>query len=207
MHNGDAIKENMTRYLETINIGFITIVKHCSLWDGCLILLFKYVSLSLCEISVFIISTVFIQRKQPYLMLLIHSHTELCTELQSLSRVQRSEDPMDCSPPGSSVHRTLQARILEWIARPSRGSSQPRDQTQVSRIAGEFFTVWATRETHVLSQIAFQHPSLSWSFLGLPFVVMTQHGLRSYWDSKIPWTGNISKKNYLKKIKCLLRDV
>ena len=40
-------------------------------------------------------------------------------------------------------------RILEWVAMPfSRGSSQPRDQTQVSRIAGRFFTVWATREAH-----------------------------------------------------------
>ena len=42
-------------------------------------------------------------------------------------------DPMDCSPPSSSVHVILQARILEWVAMPaSRGSSQPRDQTLVS---------------------------------------------------------------------------
>ena len=41
----------------------------------------------------------------------------------------------------------LQARIQEWVAMPSsRGSSHPRDQTQVSRTAGGFFTVWATRE-------------------------------------------------------------
>ena len=51
-------------------------------------------------------------------------------------------DPMDCSPPGSSVHGILQARILEWIAMPSsRGSSQPKDRTQVSRIVGGFFTI------------------------------------------------------------------
>ena len=44
-------------------------------------------------------------------------------------------DPMDCSPPGSSVHGILHARILEWIAFPyARGSSQSRDWTQVSRI-------------------------------------------------------------------------
>ena len=50
-------------------------------------------------------------------------------------------DPMDCIPPGSSVHGILQARILEWVARPSsRGSSQPRDGTQVSCITGRFFT-------------------------------------------------------------------
>ena len=42
-------------------------------------------------------------------------------------------DSMDCSPPGSSVHGIVQARILEWVAMfPSRGSSQPRDQTQIS---------------------------------------------------------------------------
>ena len=46
-------------------------------------------------------------------------------------------DPMDCSPPGSFVHGILQARILEWIAISfSRGSSWPKDWTQVSHIAG-----------------------------------------------------------------------
>ena len=56
-------------------------------------------------------------------------------------------DPMDCSPPGSSVHGILQARILEWVAIPfSRVYSQPRDWTQVSCIGGGFFTVWVTRE-------------------------------------------------------------
>ena len=48
-----------------------------------------------------------------------------------------------------TVHGILQARILEWVAFPfSRVSSQPRDQTQVSRIAGGFFTNWAKREAH-----------------------------------------------------------
>ena len=51
----------------------------------------------------------------------------------------------------SSVHGILQARILEWIAVPfSRGFSQPKDWTQVSRLAGRFFTVWATREACAL---------------------------------------------------------
>ena len=50
-------------------------------------------------------------------------------------------DLMVCCQPGSSVHGILQARILEWVAFPfSRGSSQPRYQTQVSCIAGRFFT-------------------------------------------------------------------
>ena len=48
---------------------------------------------------------------------------------------------MDCSPPGSSVHGILQARILEWVAiSSSRGSSRPRAQTWVSVLAGGFFT-------------------------------------------------------------------
>ena len=58
-------------------------------------------------------------------------------------------DPMDCNPPGFSVHGILQARILEWVAisrgfSPPRASSRPRDWTQVSCIAGGFFTSWAT---------------------------------------------------------------
>ena len=56
-------------------------------------------------------------------------------------------DPMDCSLPGSSIQGILQARILEWVAISfSRGSSQPRDQTQVSCIGGRRFNLWATRE-------------------------------------------------------------
>ena len=56
-------------------------------------------------------------------------------------------DPVDWGPPGSSVPGILQPRMLEWAAMPSsRGSSRPRDRTQVSRMAGRFFTSWATRE-------------------------------------------------------------
>ena len=56
-------------------------------------------------------------------------------------------DPKDCSPPGSSIHGIFQTRILEWVAISfSRGSSQPRDQTQVSHTAGRLFTIWTTRE-------------------------------------------------------------
>ena len=65
-------------------------------------------------------------------------------------------NPMDCGPPGSSAHEILQARILEWVAMPfSRGSSQFRDQTWVSYIAGRFFTVWVI--TEALYSIVFQY--------------------------------------------------
>ena len=57
-------------------------------------------------------------------------------------------DPIDCSLPGSSVQGILQARILGWVVIPfSKGSSWPREWTQVSCIASRFFTVWATRKS------------------------------------------------------------
>ena len=62
--------------------------------------------------------------------------TVLCLVAQSCPTLC---DSMDCSPPGSSVHGIFQARILEWVAMPySRGSSQPRDGTQVSCTACGF---------------------------------------------------------------------
>ena len=68
------------------------------------------------------------------------------SSVQSLSRVWLC-DPMDCSLPGSSVHEIFQTIVLEWIAISfSWGSSQPREQTQVSHIAGRLFNLWATRD-------------------------------------------------------------
>ena len=67
-------------------------------------------------------------------------------------------DPMDCSLPGSSVHGILQARMLEWIAISfSKGSSWPRDRTQVSRIGGRHFNLWATREVSNLYNNVHKH--------------------------------------------------
>ena len=67
--------------------------------------------------------------------------------------------PHELYPISSSVHEILQARILEWVAMSfSRGSSRPRDQTQVSCIVGRCFTTWATREVlkkHYVSKIPF----------------------------------------------------
>ena len=60
-----------------------------------------------------------------------------------------------CNPINYTVHGILQARILEWVAFPfSRGSSQPRDRTQVSHIAGRLFTSWARREAQIAVEIA-----------------------------------------------------
>ena len=66
----------------------------------------------------------------------------LCLVVQSCLTLW---DPMDFSLPGSPVCGISQARILEWVVKPSsRESSQPRYQTQVYHIAGGLFTIWAT---------------------------------------------------------------
>ena len=86
-------------------------------------------------------------------------------------------DPMDCSPPNSSIHGLLQARILEWVAVPfSKGSSQPRDWTQVSYIAGGFFTIWATREALMVCEVKVTqscptlcHLMTSWTIQSMEF--------------------------------------
>ena len=64
-----------------------------------------------------------------------------------LSRSVVSDSLWPHGPQSAQSMGILQARILVWVAMPSsKGSSQPRDQTQVSRIAGRFFTDWATRK-------------------------------------------------------------
>ena len=60
---------------------------------------------------------------------------DVCVHAKSLWSCPTLCDPMDCSPPGSSVHGIFQARILEWVVMPSsRGSSYPRDWTRVSYV-------------------------------------------------------------------------
>ena len=83
-------------------------------------------------------------------LLLIEIHPNGKVKVWSESEVTQSCptlcDPVDCSPPGSSVRGILQARILAWVAISfSRGSSRPRDRTRVSQIAGRHFTIWATK--------------------------------------------------------------
>ena len=74
-------------------------------------------------------------------------NTVLCFVAQSSLTLGHT---MDCSPPGSSVHEDSPGKNI-WVGcKPSsRESSQPRDQTGVSRVAGRFFIIWATREVHV----------------------------------------------------------
>ena len=79
--------------------------------------------------------------------------------------------PTLCDLMDYTVHGILQARVLEWVAFPSsRGSSQPRDRTQVSHIAGGFFTSWATRDRKGLfKKIFFPIIFISWRLTTLQY--------------------------------------
>ena len=79
----------------------------------------------------------------------MHVHAQSCPTLC---------DPTDCCPPCSSVHGILQTRLLEWVTIPfSRESSWLRDWTQISFVAGGFFTIWATSQD-------IKHFTLPWKF-------------------------------------------
>ena len=85
------------------------------------------------------------------------SHLMTKTAISLLRRCLILFNPLDCSPPGSSIHEIFQAKILEWVAFSfSSRSSCPRDWTQVScisSIAGTFFTRWAIGEAIIIALI------------------------------------------------------
>ena len=109
--------------------------------------------------SRFLLQGIFLtQRLSSYLLHLLHWQMDsfpllhLCAVLCSVAQSCLTL----CNPMDYTVHGLLQARILEWVAFPfSQASYQPRDHTQVSHIAGRFFTSWATREALVYAK---SHP-------------------------------------------------
>ena len=83
-------------------------------------------------------------KKKEAILISLNWHVYVVVQL--LSSLQLC-DPLDCSPPGSSLHGILQARVLEWVALSFfRGSSQPRDQTCVSFIGRQILYQWVTWE-------------------------------------------------------------
>ena len=107
--------------------------------------------------------------------------------------------PVDCSPPGSSVHGILQARLLEWVAISfSRGSSRPRDRTQVSRIAGRCFNLWATGElryTNYYTAVLLLFSRSGYSSLCDPMDCSTPrfpvlHHLQELAQTHVRWVGD-----------------
>ena len=87
--------------------------------------------------------------------------------------MSNSCDPMDYSPPGSSVHGILQARILEWVSISfSRGSSQPRNRAWVFCIAGRFFTNWAIREAVIQGKQTKEKKNHLWNLWELNWIYL-----------------------------------
>ena len=77
-----------------------------------------------------------------------------------------------CEPMNYTGHGILQARILEWVAFPfSRGSSQPKDWTQVSGIAGRFFTSWTTREAQMEALVFVSYGIIVIEYMVITFIM------------------------------------
>ena len=92
--------------------------------------------------------------------------TNGCMPPQSLQLCPALCDPMDCSPPGSSVHGFIQSRILKWVAMPSsRQSSRPRDWTCVSYISCTDWRFFTTRTTWVPMSLLRNLLSIPWPSL------------------------------------------
>ena len=115
--------------------------------------------------------------------------------------------PMDYSLPGSSVHGILYVKILEWVAIAfSRVSSQPRDWTQVSCIAGRFFTIWATREAQGLYSQSYGFSSSHVRMWELDHEKAEHRRTDTFqlwgWRRllRVPWTARWSNQSILKEI-------
>ena len=118
---------------------------------------------------------------QKYTLLKWKSESEVAQSCPTLCH------PVDCSPPGSSIHGILQARILEWVAISfPRGSSQLRDWTQVSHIAGRCFNLWPTRE--YFTKLVCKYRTVNWSTLAEGNKMCTLPWITdSFYISPIPW--------------------
>ena len=101
-----------------------------------------------------------------YFLVIAKSRKKKGKKVKSFSRVRLFATPVDWR---SSVHGIFQARVLEWVVISfSRGSSHPRDQTQVSHTVGRHFTIWAPREAQEKGNlnICVRHPATKklWMF-------------------------------------------
>ena len=98
-------------------------------------------------------------------------------------------NPMNYSLPGSSVHGILHTRKLEWVAIPfSRGSSQPRDESQVSCIAGGLFTNWAMREAKDLATREATRTSL------VAQLIKNPPAMRETWVRTLGWEDPLEEE-------------
>ena len=136
-----------------------------------------------------------------------HQQAEVTqTHVHWVGDVIQPSHPLSSPSPSfnlSIVHGILQARILEWVAFPlSKGSSQPRDQTHVSRIAGGFSTSWATREARVPLYLEIKTTKITQHFAQKKFLQMFSWHLVIYYycpEKKSKWRKNRKHKQEEKK--------
>ena len=113
-------------------------------WFVSLLLLWQVIFFPPLSVVIFSLSC----EESPKFRILILRNRVFCCFSYCVKVKAAQSCPALCDPINYTIRGILQARILEWVAFPfSRGSSQPRDWTQVSCIAGRFFPSWATRET------------------------------------------------------------
>ena len=99
---------------------------------------------------------------------------------------------MDCSPPGSSVHGILQARVLEWVAMSfSRGTSPPRNWTQVSHVVGRCSPDWAMQEASLVKCLLRSFPQciVSW----IIYLILSFESFKIYLETSFFWSSMIKE--------------
>ena len=107
----------------------------------------KMLSIFCCMYVLFVVNNSLLWRGTGLQFVYTQFYTMSCVCVLATQSSPTLWEAMDYSPAGSSVHGIFQTRILVWVAIPfSRGTSQPRDRSQVSSIAGKFFTIWVTRK-------------------------------------------------------------
>ena len=118
----------------------------------------------------------------------------LSSQLHFSESESRSVVSDSATPWNNTVHGILQARILEWVAFPFfRGPSQPRDRTQVSHVAGGFFTSWATgkpKNTGLGSLSLLQQIFLTWNWTGVSCIACR---FFTNWAIRVLWTVVLEK--------------
>ena len=127
-----------------------------------------------------------------------HAHIHLtsqCQILMGIVKVKVAQScPTLCDPKDYTVHGILQARILKWVAIPfSRVSSQSRNQTRVSCIAGGFFTNWAIREA--LTSYTFGGLQTMLFFFYIKYIILRVELQKQYpfiLSTSIRWSGIVS---------------
>ena len=119
------------------------------------------------------------------------------TCVKSLQSCPILGDPMDCSPPGSSVHGILQARIQEWVALPfSRGSSGPRDQTHISYVSCRQVLYPLSHQGTLGMLLTKVHILFYWAYPWASLLAQLVKNLPAMWET---WVRSLGLEDPLEK--------